>query len=117
MPVIYHPFFDCLRIVTCHTVEASAANSIPLFTQDRNSLRRSSALRRSSWLAPPTIRSRKSLTSYTIPSATRRSCADREVWPRNTRTRQVPGADRNCDELRRPRDTYLPRAIKELGHD
>ena len=35
MPVIYRPLFDYLRMVTCRTFETPAANTIPLFTQDR----------------------------------------------------------------------------------
>lgn len=34
MPVIYRPLFDHLRMVTCRTFEALAANTITLFTQD-----------------------------------------------------------------------------------
>jgi hypothetical protein len=33
-PVIYRPLFDHLRLVTCRTFETTAANTIPLFTQD-----------------------------------------------------------------------------------
>jgi hypothetical protein len=34
-PVILRPLFDHLRLVTCRTFETPAANTIPLFVQDR----------------------------------------------------------------------------------
>jgi hypothetical protein len=34
-PVIYRPLFDRLRLVTCRTFETPAADTVPLFTQDR----------------------------------------------------------------------------------
>ena len=34
-PVIYRPLFDHLQLVTCRTFETPAANTIPLFCQDR----------------------------------------------------------------------------------
>jgi hypothetical protein len=37
-PVIYRPLFDHLHLVTCRTFETLAANTIPLFTQDVDSV-------------------------------------------------------------------------------
>jgi hypothetical protein len=34
-PVIYRPLFDHLRLITCRTFETAAANTIPLFMQER----------------------------------------------------------------------------------
>ena len=34
-PVIYRPLFDHLQLVTCRTFETPAANTIPLFCQER----------------------------------------------------------------------------------